>query len=88
VRELANALERALVLSRRDAIAAESLPDAVLAPPGDTPPAPAESLSLEEVERRHVRQVLASSTTLEEAASRLGIDPTTLWRKRKRWGLD
>ena len=43
---------------------------------------------LEEVERRHVQQVLASSGTLEEAAARLGIDPTTLWRKRKRWGLD
>jgi NtrC-family two-component system response regulator AlgB len=88
VRELGNALERALVLSRGDTIGAESLPDAVLAPTDSTPPAPTESLSLEEVERRHVRQVLANSTTLEEAASRLGIDPTTLWRKRKRWGLD
>ena len=88
MRELANALERALVLSRGDAIGAESLPDAVLAPPRE-PPTPADdSLSLEEVERRHIQQVLASSPTLEEAAARLGIDPTTLWRKRKRWGLD
>jgi NtrC-family two-component system response regulator AlgB len=85
VRELANALERALVLSRDGLIPAESLPDAVLAPAGD---AAAEPLSLEEVERRHVQEVLASSATLEEAAARLGIDPTTLWRKRKRWGLD
>jgi len=44
--------------------------------------------SLEEVERAHVQRVLAESTTLEEAATRLGINPTTLWRKRKRWGLD
>jgi NtrC-family two-component system response regulator AlgB len=88
VRELANALERALVLSRGEVIAAESLPDVVLAPPRDTAPAAPQSLSLEEVERRHVQQVLASSATLEEAAARLGIDPTTLWRKRKRWGLD
>jgi NtrC-family two-component system response regulator AlgB len=86
VRELANALERALVLSSGEVVSAESLPDAVLAP---GPHAAADlSLSLEEVERRHVQQVLASSATLEEAAARLGIDPTTLWRKRKRWGLD
>ena len=86
VRELANALERALVLSSGEVVSAESLPDAVLAPADHA--AAAESLSLEEVERRHVQQVLASSATLEEAAARLGIDPTTLWRKRKRWGLD
>jgi NtrC-family two-component system response regulator AlgB len=90
VRELGNALERALLLSRGDTVTAESLPDAVVAPPAHAAPVPesSESLSLEEVERRHVQQVLASSVTLEEAATRLGIDPTTLWRKRKRWGLD
>ncbi|HEX5068054.1 MAG TPA: sigma-54 dependent transcriptional regulator [Myxococcota bacterium] len=89
VRELANALERALVLTSGDTIAVESLPDAVLAPPREPAAAsPAAPASLEEVERRHVQQVLASSATLEEAAGRLGIDPTTLWRKRKRWGLD
>jgi len=89
VRELATALERAIVLSRADSLSAESLPDAVLATPREplAPDARAEE-SLDEVERRHVQQVLASSATLEEAAARLGIDPTTLWRKRKRWGID
>jgi two-component system, NtrC family, response regulator AlgB len=88
VRELANALERALVLSRGDTIGAESLPDALHAPPREAP-APADSLlSLEEVERRHIQHVIASSPTLEDAAARLGIDSTTLWRKRRRWGLD
>jgi NtrC-family two-component system response regulator AlgB len=43
--------------------------------------------SLEDVERAHVQRVLAESTNLRAAANRLGIDPTTLWRKRKRWGL-
>jgi NtrC-family two-component system response regulator AlgB len=88
VRELANALERSLVLSRGDEIEAESLPDAVLAPPRDPPSPAGQSLSLEDVERRHIQQVIASSASLEDAAARLGIDPTTLWRKRKRWGLD
>jgi transcriptional regulator with PAS, ATPase and Fis domain len=34
------------------------------------------------MERRHIEQPLADSATLEEAAARLGINPTTLWRKR------
>jgi NtrC-family two-component system response regulator AlgB len=89
VRELANALERALVLTRGDSITAESLPDTVLAlDPPEPVSAATEALSLEEVERRHVQRVLQSSATLEEAATRLGIDATTLWRKRKRWGLE
>jgi hypothetical protein len=31
--------------------------------------------------------VLARSATFEEAAELLGINLTTLWRMRKRWGL-
>jgi DNA-binding NtrC family response regulator len=67
VRELANALERALVLSRGETIGAESLPDVLHAPPRERPPSPTTSLSLEEVERRHIQHVIASSPTLEDA---------------------
>jgi transcriptional regulator with PAS, ATPase and Fis domain len=89
VRELVNALERAVVLSRGDAIEAESLPDAVLAPaPRTTVPAEGAGGSLEELERAHIEQVLAESATLEQAAARLGIGVTTLWRKRKRYRID
>ncbi len=83
VRELVNALEHALVLAGDGIIDVNELPDAVLAPP-----APRSADALEDVERAHVREVLAESATLEEAASRLGINVTTLWRKRRRWGLD
>jgi DNA-binding NtrC family response regulator len=89
VRELVNALERAIVLSDGTTIRAEDLPDHVLAPapiPGAA--AGTEPLSLEDLERGHVRAVLATSPTLEAAAARLGINPTTLWRMRKRWRLD
>jgi NtrC-family two-component system response regulator AlgB len=88
VRELVNALERAVVLSGGETIRAEHLPDGVLAPPAAAIPPPDTALSLEELERRHIVQVLAESATLEEAAARLGINPTTLWRKRKRYGID
>jgi NtrC-family two-component system response regulator AlgB len=90
VRELINALERAVVLARGDTITAEDLPDKVLDPAAgfSAPPMATAPGSLEDVERAHVQRVLAESATLEEAATRLGIDSTTLWRKRKRWGLD
>jgi NtrC-family two-component system response regulator AlgB len=89
VRELVNALERALVLSAGETIRASDLPDYVLAPAAAvTPASVGGDVSLEELERRHVRTVLTNSATLEEAAARLGINPTTLWRMRKRWGLD
>ncbi len=87
-RELVNVLERALVLSRGDTITREDLPDRLLA--GSTPDdadTALTMLSLEELERRHIERVLADSGTLEEAAARLGINPTTLWRKRKRYRL-
>ncbi|MCC6847773.1 MAG: sigma-54-dependent Fis family transcriptional regulator [Deltaproteobacteria bacterium] len=86
VRELANALERAAVLTRGDEIEAEDLPDRLHAPPGAA--TDSATGSLEDLEKRHIERVLAESTTLEEAAARLGIDVTTLWRKRKRYRLD
>jgi NtrC-family two-component system response regulator AlgB len=45
------------------------------------------SCPLEALEEMHVRKVLASTRTLEEAARVLGIDAATLWRKRKRYGI-
>src|SRR5437899_9985860 len=87
VRELVNALERAVVLSRGDIIRAEDLPDRLLEPPPAAATSPS-ALSLEDVERRHIEQVLAESATLDEAAARLGINVTTLWRKRKRYGIE
>jgi NtrC-family two-component system response regulator AlgB len=45
-------------------------------------------VSLNEIEREHIARVLADSRTLADAASTLGIDVSTLWRKRKRYKLD
>ena len=90
VRELVNALERAVVLTRGDQIDVDGLPDQMVEPNTGLPAPSLAALpsSLAELERVHVQRVLAESPTLEEAAARLGINPTTLWRKRKRWGLD
>ncbi len=88
VRELVNVLEHAVVLARADVIAVEDLPDRLLAPPPAPPAADARPQSLEDLERQHIPVVLAQAGTLEEAAARLGINPTTLWRKRKRYGIE
>jgi two-component system, NtrC family, response regulator AlgB len=40
------------------------------------------------MEKEHIIQVLAETPTLEDAAARLGINISTLWRKRKRYGID
>ena len=88
VRELVNTLERALVLSHGERIGPEDLPDRLLAPPSPAGAPSGTSHSLEELERHQIQQVLAESATLEEAAARLGINPTTLWRKRKRYGIE
>jgi NtrC-family two-component system response regulator AlgB len=46
------------------------------------------SSTLEELERRHIKAVLEQAVTLEEAAEMLGINVATLWRKRRRYGID
>jgi NtrC-family two-component system response regulator AlgB len=89
VRELVNVLERAVVLARGDVIQTEDLPDSILAPERPSAATASDaSGSLEDLERRHIQQVLSEAATLEEAAARLGINPTTLWRKRKRYGIE
>jgi two-component system, NtrC family, response regulator AlgB len=87
VRELRNAIERAAVLSQGEVITPECLPDALFQPSPATP-APSSSSSLDEIEREHIMRVLAESPTLQDAAENLGINVTTLWRKRKRYKLD
>src|SRR5260370_25102926 len=42
----------------------------------------AQAGKLDELEKRHITLVLSESVTLREAAARLGINQTTLWRNR------
>ena len=42
----------------------------------------------EEVEREQIVRVLAESPTLEDAAETLGINVSTLWRKRRRYKIE
>jgi two-component system, NtrC family, response regulator AlgB len=42
-------------------------------------------VSLEELEREHILRVIEIANSMDEAAQILGIDPATLYRKRKRY---
>ncbi len=88
VRELRNSLERAAVLTRNDVIQPDDLPDSLFRDATDVLAGIPHSASLEEMEREHIARVLAESTTLDEAAVTLGINATTLWRKRRRYGIE
>ena len=82
VRELLHAIERAVILSRRDEIQPDDLPPEVLGAAA-TPPAPGVAGgSLETMERQHIvatlRQVAGHRG---KAAALLAIDPKTLYRK-------
>jgi NtrC-family two-component system response regulator AlgB len=103
LRELRNAVERATILTRATVIEPEDLglPTEItqrLAEAGSTvvgaiasgrSPAPllGADFSLEEIEREHLARVVARAPSFEAAAKILGIDTTTLQRKRKRYGL-
>ena len=85
IRELRNVVERAVLLCTSAEIGEESIP----MHPAGAPPEPrlGDHLPLETIEEMHIRQVLASTRSLEEAAKVLGMDPVTLWRRRKKYGI-
>jgi NtrC-family two-component system response regulator AlgB len=85
VRELRNAIERALILARGQVLEPESFPERITAS-ASTTPVLGGAFTVDEIEREHVLRVMAHTATMEEAARVLGIDSSTLWRKRKKWG--
>jgi NtrC-family two-component system response regulator AlgB len=87
LRELRNAVERAVILGASAVIepADLGLLDLERAPASGV--ALGSPVTLDELEREHIARVVLHSPTLEAAARVLGIDATTLQRKRKRYGL-
>ena len=84
IRELQNVIERAVILCERPAIDAAEL---ALGPATHVEsadgPQPGAAVTLAELERLHIERVIATAPTLEAAARTLGIDASTLYRKRR-----
>ncbi len=88
VRELHNALERAVALARGEAIMLADLPESIREPGYGTCVPAAPGTKLEDFEREYILRALAEGPTFKEAAAKLGINVATLWRKRKRYGIE
>jgi NtrC-family two-component system response regulator AlgB len=84
IRELRNALERAMIFVAGDLIDRDAFADNIAGAP-DKGPLLGGDYSIEEIEREHIRRVIAKSSTIERAAKTLGLDVSTIWRKRKKW---
>jgi two-component system, NtrC family, response regulator AlgB len=99
LRELRNAIERGVILAPSRVLLPEDLglPEAplheVLARQAARPERQTSAVqigadvSIEDLEREHIARVITRAPTLDLAAKILGIDITTLHRKRKRYRL-
>ncbi len=93
IRELRNAVERAVILAAGPVVVLANLPSQIGNPSHAAQDTSAklqaadEPLTLEQMEADYIRRVLASAASIGEAAAKLGIDPSTLYRKRKRYGI-
>ena len=84
VRELRNAVERAAIVWPADVLPPAAFPERIAATQVSAPELGG-PFGLEQIEREHILRVMASAPTLDEAARILGIDVSTLWRKRKKF---
>jgi NtrC-family two-component system response regulator AlgB len=82
IRELRNVIERATILTAGGEIGLKDLPFLTEEIPAQKPVVGG-AFSVEEIEAEHIRQVVARSKNLQQAAATLKVDPTTLLRKRK-----
>ena len=93
LRELRNAIERAAILAEGVQIGLADLPDRIAQTRFETSGdglgtiAAGGPHTLDELEVEHIRRVINQAPSLDAAARTLGIDPSTLYRKRRQHGL-
>lgn len=73
-----------MILWPAQVVTPEALPERIAAHERGLPRLGGE-VTLEQIEREHILQVIRRAPSLEDAARILGIDGSTLWRKRKKY---
>jgi two-component system, NtrC family, response regulator AlgB len=93
LRELRNTIERAAILCQSKEIEASDINvsgSVVVDGKSESSHGPGigDAITIDELEAAHIRAILSKMTSLADAARVLGIDQATLYRKRKKLGLD
>jgi NtrC-family two-component system response regulator AlgB len=86
LRELRNVVEHAVILAGADQVELADLPDKLnqAVPPADGANVQVGmQIPLEKLEDEHIRQVIAQTSSIDEAAKILGIGRSTLYKKTK-----
>lgn len=85
IREFETLVKRLIVFAKDNVLRIEYLPVEILnfIPQKQKK----EILTIEELEKQHIKDVLKIASSMKEAAQILGISETTLWRKKKLYNL-
>lgn len=87
IRELRNIIERVSILCPQAVVERHHLPLPGISVEVPGVPRVGAPVSLDVLERAHIEAILSSASSLELAAKTLGVDASTLYRKRKQLGL-
>ena len=87
VRELQNVIERASIVCEGAEVQESHLGVGSMPVDRATRPRAGDHLSIADLERAHITALIANIESLDEAAKLLGIDVSTLYRKRKQYGI-
>jgi NtrC-family two-component system response regulator AlgB len=85
VRELRNCVERGVIFCEHSHVGLEHL--GLQQAAEKLSPALGQRQTLEATEEAHIRHIIRTTASLEEAAKVLDIDIATLWRKRRKYGI-
>ncbi|MBN1833246.1 MAG: sigma-54-dependent Fis family transcriptional regulator [Deltaproteobacteria bacterium] len=87
IRELINVIERGVIMAHEAELRINDLPPNIANYKIATISS-AQLQNLADIEKGHIQNVILNTNSLEEAAKVLGIDPATLWRKRKKYHME